>query len=106
MSQSVGSPFMCDTMLRSGVPPHIGQSPVSGSDVDSAASVSERTNRINFMGLLGVCRQFQIIQIRTELRVDEKSRRALPIADRIDLLDRPRGRFSLSHRPRFTTRPY
>src|SRR3989304_3931988 len=31
-SQLVGSPFMLDTMLRSGVPPHIGQSPLAGSD--------------------------------------------------------------------------
>src|SRR5947209_7925939 len=35
MSQSVGSPFMCDTMLRSGVPPHIGQSPEPGSDANT-----------------------------------------------------------------------
>src|SRR5882672_1725242 len=32
-SQVVGRPFMLDTMLRSGVPPHIGQSPEPGSDV-------------------------------------------------------------------------
>ena len=42
-SQLVGSPFMLDTMLRSGVPPHIGQSPLAGSDfatsVPAAASV-------------------------------------------------------------------
>src|SRR3954467_9653659 len=31
-SQLVGSPFMFDTMLRSGVPPHIGQSPEPGSE--------------------------------------------------------------------------
>jgi hypothetical protein len=31
----MGSPFMFDTMLRSGVPPHIGQSPLPpGSDAD------------------------------------------------------------------------
>ena len=33
-SQVVGSPFMVDTMLRSGVPPHIGQLPLPGSDGD------------------------------------------------------------------------
>src|SRR5262245_8976677 len=33
-SQSSGSPFMFETMLRSGVPPHIGQSPLPGSDAD------------------------------------------------------------------------
>ena len=31
-SQVVGSPFMLETMLRSGVPPHIGQSPLPGSE--------------------------------------------------------------------------
>ncbi len=31
-SQSVESPFAFDTMLRSAVPPHIGQSPVPGSE--------------------------------------------------------------------------
>src|ERR1043165_1682251 len=35
-SQVVGSPFMLETMLRSGVPPHMGQSPVPGSDADVA----------------------------------------------------------------------
>jgi hypothetical protein len=32
MSQVVGMPFCLETMLRSGVPPHIGQSPLPGSD--------------------------------------------------------------------------
>src|SRR5437867_2559504 len=31
-SQVVGSPFMLETMLRSGVPPHMGQSPDPGSE--------------------------------------------------------------------------
>jgi hypothetical protein len=43
-SQSVGSPFAFDIMLRSGVPPHIGQSPVPGSEaarrVAAAAAIS------------------------------------------------------------------
>src|SRR5688500_18809844 len=34
-SQSVGSPFAFDTMLRSAVPPHIGQSPVPGSEAET-----------------------------------------------------------------------
>src|SRR5688572_5540203 len=44
MSQSVASPFMFDTMLRSGEPPHIGQSPVPGSDAErrTAAAVATR----------------------------------------------------------------
>src|SRR5688500_8625080 len=37
-SQVVGSPFIDETMLRSGVPPHIGQSPVPGSEADSATT--------------------------------------------------------------------
>jgi hypothetical protein len=61
-SHSVGSPFIDDTMLRSGVPPHIGQSPVPGSDAAtrvgrvaaSASSTSarrgavDRTNELRF----------------------------------------------------------
>src|ERR1700752_663551 len=37
-SQLVGSPFMLETMFRSGVPPHMGQSPEPGSEaaVDGA----------------------------------------------------------------------
>src|ERR1041384_1253572 len=37
-SQVVGRPFMFETMLRSGVPPHMGQSPVPGSDADVAGA--------------------------------------------------------------------
>ncbi len=32
---------MVDTMLRSGVPPHIGQSPVPGSDAARRAGANE-----------------------------------------------------------------
>src|SRR5688572_17969285 len=38
-SQSVGSPFAFDTMLRSGAPPHIGQSPVPGSEAERRTAV-------------------------------------------------------------------
>src|SRR5215210_491366 len=31
-----GRPFMLEVMLRSGVPPHMGQSPVPGSDASTA----------------------------------------------------------------------
>src|SRR5688500_3308496 len=56
-SHSVGSPFIADTMLRSGVPPHIGQSPVPGSEaaslpgcVETAATiVVASTKRYTFM---------------------------------------------------------
>jgi hypothetical protein len=30
-------PFMFETMLRSGVPPHIGQSPPPGSDAETVS---------------------------------------------------------------------
>ena len=39
MSQVTGSPFMSETMLRTGVPPHIGQSPLGpAARVRGAAS--------------------------------------------------------------------
>src|SRR5215208_3466543 len=37
-SQEVGSPFMSEIMLRSGVPPHMGQSPEPGSDAETAGT--------------------------------------------------------------------
>ena len=39
-------PFMDETMLRSGVPPHIGQSPVPGSDGQQQAQGSAKQRRI------------------------------------------------------------
>src|SRR4030095_7842948 len=35
MSQLIGNPFMLETILRSGVPPHMGQSPVPGSAAEA-----------------------------------------------------------------------
>src|SRR5262249_17838710 len=39
-SHVVGGFFIAETMLRSGVPPHMGQSPVPGSEAQSRASAS------------------------------------------------------------------
>src|SRR5215475_13426981 len=41
-SQVVGGFFIAETMLRSGVPPHMGQSPVPGSEAQSRAKPSRR----------------------------------------------------------------
>src|SRR5262245_3842231 len=41
-SQVVGSPFMLETIFRSGVPPHIGQSPEVGSEVAYASEPATR----------------------------------------------------------------
>jgi hypothetical protein len=51
-SHVVGNPFIFETMLRSGVPPHIGQSPVPGSDaapVDAEKRIdtTQKTNDRN-----------------------------------------------------------
>src|SRR5688572_7354160 len=120
-SQSAGSPFAFDTMLRSAVPPHIGQSPVPGSDATrrtvAAATTKARTTTtqrrkdakkggISAFVMLFIGGQFQIVDIRAELGVDEKSRRALSIADRIGLVDLPRRRFGLAGRPRLATRAH
>ncbi len=40
-SHSVGAFFIDETMLRSGVPPHIGQLPVPGSEATSGSSCDE-----------------------------------------------------------------
>src|SRR5262249_53165224 len=42
-SQAVGRPFIEDTMLRSGVPPHIGQSVLAGSERAKSTSVEVPT---------------------------------------------------------------
>src|SRR6185436_5151159 len=42
-SHSVGRPLADDTMFRSGVPPHIGQSPVFGSDAPMRTAPANAT---------------------------------------------------------------
>src|SRR5918993_5315083 len=49
MSQVVGAPFMSDTMLRLGVPPHIGQSlPCAETDATTAVmiAIDHATNNV------------------------------------------------------------
>lgn len=83
MSHSVGRPFADDTMFRSGVPPHIGQSPLPGSDAETrdadtatkARRVRRRRYEVMIIGyLLGV--EIQVVEIGAELRIDKESRRA------------------------------
>src|SRR3954453_12125572 len=55
-SQVVGRPFMVDTMLRSGVPPHIGQSPEPGSETANAMEpTSTKLGIANKSFCIGVC---------------------------------------------------
>src|SRR5262249_34339036 len=125
-SHSTGSPFMFETMLRSGVPPHIGQSPPPpGSDAASRASrppdvdrmsaapiaARARTERrreesivITFLGTTqilppSVRADLQVIPVRAELGVSNKPRRAVAVSDGIQLIDHPRGWLGLSRRP-------
>ena len=56
MSQVVGKPVIEETILRSGVPPHIGQSVEPGSDAErssvAASKVESPANILSFMGVL------------------------------------------------------
>src|SRR5215207_9352002 len=62
-SQLVGRPFMFEIMLRSGVPPHIGQSPEPGSEDDTVGAREQATalsrirkmTELNFMLLNLIC---------------------------------------------------
>ncbi len=62
MSQLVGSPFMLETRFRSAVPPHMGQSPLPGSErADIVAATPNEPSEINptarasFLGIIGSC---------------------------------------------------
>src|SRR5262245_27956428 len=101
-------------MLRSAVPPHMGQSPLPGSEpsmrtplVAAASTAMKRTASLlcelmfrfekcwatkarsgNGVGLLVRC-NFQIVEIRAELHIHEYAWIPLPVADRIVLLNGP-----------------
>jgi hypothetical protein len=45
-SQLMGIPFAFETMLRSGVPPHIGQSPVPGSEAETEEAEGRRQKAV------------------------------------------------------------
>src|SRR5215216_3361447 len=53
-SHVVGSPFMLEIMLRSGVPPHIGQSPPPGSDAGSASEASATITQVRNASFLSI----------------------------------------------------
>src|SRR6187397_250508 len=111
-SQSVGSPLAFDTMLRSGVPPHIGQSPVPGSEatrrVAAAAAIrhTAATLRTRAFLMLFIGRKFQIVDVSAELSIYEEPWRSVAIADRIRLVDLPRRRLRLARRPRLAARAH
>src|SRR5688572_11961757 len=100
-SQSVASPFALDTMLRSPLPPHIGQSPVPGSEaerrtaapvaIEAKATLTQRRKaaeqaalrrRVNVLVMLVIGRKFHVVDIRAKLGIDEEPGRALTVADR------------------------
>jgi hypothetical protein len=69
-SQLVGSPFIFDVMLRSGVPPHMGQFPVPGSDAETGIEVQDievrrqkTEERIIAIGLLLLRLNFLLLTI-------------------------------------------
>src|SRR5688572_167914 len=102
---------MFETILRSGVPPHMGQFPVPGSPARMEGEVATaRTSRmppirkrllmIDIPFRTSVRRQGEIIQIRAELGIEEESWCTLTIADRINSFKRPGRRFGFPNRPR------
>src|SRR5688572_25573051 len=128
-SHVVGSPFMLDSMLRSGVPPHIGQSVPEGSPA-RASSVREVSPRqavrytsffMDFVCIVHYRRTVDrllrrvpidldvvVVQLRASARlgwrIGVESRRSLDAANRIDALDRPGGRLGLALRPHLAAR--
>src|SRR5688572_3547220 len=114
-SQSVGSPFAFDTIFRSGAPPHIGQSPVPGSDAERravapAATKTKPTTTQRRKGakkpffMLFIGGQFQVVDVSAELSIYKEPRRTFAVADRIRLVDLPRRGFRLACRPRLAAR--
>src|SRR5687768_10643399 len=123
-SQSLGSPFAFDTMFRSGEPPHIGQSPVPGSEakrraVETVAITARATlmqsrkdaknasaplRRVFVMLFIGC--QLQVVDVRPELGIDEETRRTLAIPNRIGLVDLPRRGLGLPGGPCLAARAH
>src|ERR1041385_4568187 len=83
-SQLVGMFFWLETMLRSGEPPHMGQSPVPGSDADAdgarqyAATVNKSNAHIRAVGrriiAIGL-KRLNLICLRTPLCCRSRVRR-------------------------------
>src|SRR5688500_6626478 len=53
-----------------------------------------------------ILRDYQVVEIRAELRVDEEARRPLTVADRVGHVDHPLGRLRRADRPRLAARPH
>src|SRR5678815_2870933 len=68
-SQLVGSPFMFETMLRSAVPPHMGQSPEPGSEADAdgarqyTAAVNRSSAHIRAAGRLMMALELKLLNL-------------------------------------------
>ena len=78
-SQVVGGFFMLDTMLRSGVPPHMGQSPVPGSDALSA-SAAARQDR-GMLHVSSIRCHFHIVEEHFKRRIGVEAGTALRVRD-------------------------
>src|SRR5574341_580714 len=115
MSQEVGAPFMSDTMLRLGVPPHIGQS-FANTPAEAAATNTEITTiRTILRSLCAFCAfcgpsaaLLRPLLVPVDLHVIEKhvrdpvginTRAARHVRDLVHLLDGPRLGLGAIHRP-------
>src|SRR6266496_1360964 len=106
-------------MFRSGVPPHIGQSPLPGSEAEAKllampsvtatanakkADLEVRILEVLFLMIVlvrsFVRRHLDVIDKDLVWRVGKNSRAPLPIAKRIDALESPISRLGFGRRPR------
>src|SRR5512132_2928302 len=69
MSHVTGAFFMLDTMLRSGVPPHMGQSPVPGSEALSARVDTRQIRMLRFIGWESPSRCPETLQMARQRKV-------------------------------------
>src|SRR5688500_14789518 len=132
MSKLVGSPFCLETMLRSGVPPHIGQSPVPGSPAANRAakrsapdtalntfedrivkplssrsvpdSRSARMRTAAPPGASSVPGHLDVVEKHFKRRVCVNARTAFPIPNWIHFLDVPGRRLGFTCRPSLALR--
>src|SRR5215203_4609858 len=132
-SHVVGTPFIAETMLRSGVPPHIGHSFPPGSEKADVVKAPAATPRARSTALpvlevgsrpwkvesweFGVGITLLLIPIDLDVVVIKlraaggvrwsvriDAGAALEVADRIDPFDGPRGGFRLPLRPHLAAR--
>src|SRR6185436_817477 len=107
---------MSETMLRLGVPPHIGQS--AGPAAETATTIADAI--ANDETIHAVCRMcfpvgllacwpagllilidLDVVEINIGDAVAIQARAAHLVRDRVELLDRPRGRLGIGRRPYF-----